>query len=168
MILKGWKAIAEHVSSAVATVIRWKSRGLPVHRCGPHERGCVVGYSEEIDAWLRSSSLWAHDGLNQRSVMARRAAVARFQRKRRREEKVRILEHLLHFQEKIQIILDLCAEGEFSKERAARASILLAQLQREFESEGKATERSRTRDVHGPEGRRLWSCNLRCSRTLEM
>ena len=149
MVLRGWREIGEHFSSGVATVIRWQSDGLPVHRRGTNHRGSVIAYSEEVDAWLNKSSLWTNDGFSQSSVIARRAAGAHWQKQRRREAKVQILGRLLCFQEKAEAILALCTDSEFRNDHRTRVLTLSRHLKRELEIEAKHVEDSSEQDVTG-------------------
>ncbi len=53
-ILNSWKEIAAYLGRGVRTVQRWEADlGLPVHRPKGKDRSAVLGFSEELDAWLR-------------------------------------------------------------------------------------------------------------------
>ena len=57
--LDSWKAIAAYLDRDIATVRRWeKSLGLPVRRVSGSGRGhSVFAFTDEIDEWLKTSSL---------------------------------------------------------------------------------------------------------------
>jgi len=53
-ILNSWKEIAAYLGRGVRTVQRWEADlGLPVHRPKGKDRSAVLGFTEELDAWLR-------------------------------------------------------------------------------------------------------------------
>jgi Tol biopolymer transport system component len=52
--LDSWKEIAAYLNRDVRTVIRWESKGLPVHRVPGGKRQAVFAYPAEIDHWLIS------------------------------------------------------------------------------------------------------------------
>lgn len=55
--LRGWKEIAAHLNVSERTVKRWEvERELPIRRLAGGARGVVIAYSNELDAWLLSSS----------------------------------------------------------------------------------------------------------------
>jgi hypothetical protein len=55
-ILKSWKEIASYLGVGTRTAQRWtRQRGLPVRRPGIAHRTAVLGFSDDIDRWLRSS-----------------------------------------------------------------------------------------------------------------
>jgi len=51
--LDSWKEIATYLKRNERTVIRWESRGLPVHRVPGGQRHTVFAYKHELDAWLQ-------------------------------------------------------------------------------------------------------------------
>jgi Tol biopolymer transport system component len=51
--LDSWKEIATYLKRNERTVIRWESRGLPVHRVPGGHRHTVFAYKHELDAWLQ-------------------------------------------------------------------------------------------------------------------
>jgi hypothetical protein len=54
--LDSWKAIAEYLQRDAATVRRWEKRlGLPVHRVAGGSGRSVFAFTDEIDAWLKTS-----------------------------------------------------------------------------------------------------------------
>lgn len=61
MFLNGWKEIAAHVGRGVRTVQRWESIGLPVHRPHGKVRSAVVADSDELDQWVRATSIRTTD-----------------------------------------------------------------------------------------------------------
>jgi hypothetical protein len=55
--LTSWKAIAHYLHSGVRTVQRYESdNGFPVRRLAGSRRGTVIATTEEVDAWIRTSS----------------------------------------------------------------------------------------------------------------
>ncbi len=49
-VFSSWKEIATYLGKGVRTVQRWeRTLGLPVHR--PAERGVILAYQSELDAW---------------------------------------------------------------------------------------------------------------------
>jgi len=66
-LLQSWKEIANHLGVTVRTVQRWeKEASLPIHRQGSGRKARVVGYSDELDSWLRPEK-------NQEPIPARRS-----------------------------------------------------------------------------------------------
>ena len=57
MVLSGWKEISDHLRCGVRTVQRWEKNGLPVHRPIPSTRSHVIAYPEELDHWVRATTL---------------------------------------------------------------------------------------------------------------
>lgn len=56
-VLLSWKEIAKHLGVSVRTAQLWeRERGLPVRRM-PGEKSRVIAYPDEIDRWLRTTSL---------------------------------------------------------------------------------------------------------------
>jgi hypothetical protein len=54
--LTSWKEIAQYLGKGVRTVQRWERMlALPVRRPVGKDRGIVVAYTEELDAWLSST-----------------------------------------------------------------------------------------------------------------
>jgi CheY-like chemotaxis protein len=57
-ILNGWKEIAAHLGRGVRTVQRWELLyRMPVHRPAERDRSAVVAFSDELDQWVRQSSV---------------------------------------------------------------------------------------------------------------
>jgi hypothetical protein len=63
-ILKSWKEIASYLGVGIRTAQRWTMlRGLPVRRPGAAPGSAVLGFSDEIDRWLRAPKGVAHEPL---------------------------------------------------------------------------------------------------------
>lgn len=55
--LNGWKEIAAYLGRGVRTAQRWEGEfGLPVRRMGRDRGESVFAFTDEVDAWLTSSS----------------------------------------------------------------------------------------------------------------
>jgi hypothetical protein len=53
-VLSSWKEIANYVGKGVRTVQRWERElGLPVHRPPGHDKGVVLAYPAELEAWIK-------------------------------------------------------------------------------------------------------------------
>lgn len=69
MRLDGWKSIGNHLGRDRSTVMRWAAeRGMPIHRVPGGARGSVFALTDELDAWLATSS--ENPDLNKTSVEA--------------------------------------------------------------------------------------------------
>jgi hypothetical protein len=56
--LRGWKEIAAYLKASERSVMRWEaSRGLPVRRIPGDARDAVFAIRQELDAWLKRSSI---------------------------------------------------------------------------------------------------------------
>jgi hypothetical protein len=56
--LRGWKEIAAYLKASERSVMRWEaSRGLPVRRIPGDARDAVFATRQELDAWLKRSSV---------------------------------------------------------------------------------------------------------------
>jgi hypothetical protein len=65
MILKSWKEIASYLGVGTRTAQRWTLlRGMPVKRPGAPGRSAVLGVSDDIDRWLRTSKLQLREPLD--------------------------------------------------------------------------------------------------------
>ena len=53
-ILNGWKEIAAHLNRTPRSARRWERLGLPVQRVSEGRRSPVIGFSDEIESWLRT------------------------------------------------------------------------------------------------------------------
>jgi hypothetical protein len=61
-ILKSWKEIASYLGVGIRTAQRWTTlRGLPVRRPGASRGSAVLGFSDDIDRWLRSPKARTHE-----------------------------------------------------------------------------------------------------------
>ncbi len=57
-LLNSWKEIAAYLGRGVRTVQRWeRDLRLPVRRPKGHERGAVIAFAEELDAWLHQTPM---------------------------------------------------------------------------------------------------------------
>ena len=57
-ILNGWKEIASYLGRGVRTVQRWEILyRMPVHRPAERDRSAIVAFSDELDAWVKQSSV---------------------------------------------------------------------------------------------------------------
>lgn len=57
-ILNGWKEIAGYLGRGVRTVQRWEVLyKMPVHRPAEKDRSAVVAFSNELDQWIKQSSV---------------------------------------------------------------------------------------------------------------
>ena len=51
-VLTSWKEIAEYMGKGVRSLQRWeREMGFPVHRPCVKQRGVVLAYPSELDAW---------------------------------------------------------------------------------------------------------------------
>ena len=54
--LRSWKQVSTYMGLGVRTVQRYEvNLGLPVHRPAGKVRGAVLAFTDEIDAWLKST-----------------------------------------------------------------------------------------------------------------
>lgn len=57
-ILNGWKEIASYLGRGVRTVQRWEILyRMPVHRPAERDRSAIVAFSDELDEWVKASSV---------------------------------------------------------------------------------------------------------------
>src|SRR5262249_50347944 len=55
-VLHSWKEIANYTGRGVRTIQRYEIElGFPIHRPAGKSRSAVLGFSDEIDAWLRKA-----------------------------------------------------------------------------------------------------------------
>jgi len=66
-ILHSWKEIANYTGRGVRTIQRYEIElGFPIHRPAGKSRSAVLGFSDEIDAWLnRATTSAAENGASQ-------------------------------------------------------------------------------------------------------
>jgi len=62
-VLHSWKEIANYTGRGVRTIQRYEIElGFPIHRPAGKSRSAVLGFSDEIDAWLNKASTFAAAG----------------------------------------------------------------------------------------------------------
>ena len=89
-ILKSWKEIASYLGVGIRTAQRWTMlRGLPVRRPSASRGSAVLGFSDDIDRWLRASKGHAHEPLE--GVVATDLLTSRPSRPRQLEREVHAL-----------------------------------------------------------------------------
>jgi len=60
-VLSSWKEIASYLGKGVRTVQRWEHQlAMPVHRPAGADKGVVLAYPEELDAWIRKTAAQPH------------------------------------------------------------------------------------------------------------
>jgi hypothetical protein len=89
-ILKSWKEIASYLGVGIRTAQRWTMlRGLPVRRPSASRGSAVLGFSDDIDRWLRASKGQPHEPLE--SVVVTDLLASRPSRPRQLESEVHAL-----------------------------------------------------------------------------
>jgi hypothetical protein len=73
-VLSSWKEIASFLGKGVRTVQRWESSlGLPIHRPSGN-RGVILAYPAEIDAWCQEQ--WTGNKFASKARLAAEASLA--------------------------------------------------------------------------------------------
>jgi hypothetical protein len=89
-ILKSWKEIASYLGVGIRTAQRWTTlRGLPVRRPSAARGSAVLGFSDDIDRWLRSPKARTHEPFE--GMIATDLLTSRPSRPRLLEREVEIL-----------------------------------------------------------------------------
>ena len=89
-ILKSWKEIASYLGVGIRTAQRWTMlRGLPIRRPNGSRGSAVLGFSDDIDRWLRAPKTPRHEPLE--GVVATELLTSRPSRPRLLEREVHAL-----------------------------------------------------------------------------
>jgi len=127
-VLHSWKEIANYTRRGVRTIQRYEAElGFPIHRPARKSRSAVLGFSDEIDAWLRKAPTSAAENganalpkLTEQQIKSQRQYLAIAANARRNHESAKAAYEACERQEKrVQNMIEKVKTAQAARRRAS-------------------------------------------------